>query len=351
MDEIKVLVIGDPHVRVKEIHFSQLMLDEVVTVAKKELPDFIVVLGDILDTHNRVEIGPLTRAIDWLAELKDISPLYVLVGNHDIRNNHVNLCREKLKEHSLTALRHWPRTVLVEDVTVFDIKGFHFLATPFVPEGEYHETVKHLKLGDFNACFSHNNFKGVKYRLDEAPADCPDVWPEDAPPMFAGHNHEYQVVRPNLVYIGTPGQQDFGANPDKAIALITFNQTAPYDMRRIQLITIPIRMVFSSLASDLIRLDTILKHIIQLKSSRDLVLAKVKVDGTRAELNTFAKSLIYKEMSAINDLKIDQIPVDEGVEKPIYEVINNPSVSFEDHMRKLLHGDPYLLETFNKLID
>lgn len=350
MDKTTCLVVGDPHIRVKEFQFNQLMLDEIVEIARSRKPDFIVVLGDTLDTHNKVDIGPLSRAIDWLAKLKEISKLYLLIGNHDIRNNQVNLCKEEFKEHPFTSLKYWSDTVVIDDVTTFKVGNHNFLATPFVPVGEYHDTIKEQDLSLFTACFSHTSFRGVKYRLEDAPINCPDVWPDDAPPMFAGHDHEYQVVKHNLIYIGTPGQQDFGASPDKAVALITFDEGKNYEMERIKLVKIPLRIIRSEKVIRYKELEEFYNYLVELKKQRDIVLAKLKLVGTRAELATFSKSIIYQALSRLVFLKIEHIPEDEHVEKPIYEVISNPDISFEQHMMKLLEKEPFLLQILHEII-
>jgi DNA repair exonuclease SbcCD nuclease subunit len=355
MTKVRVLFIGDPHIRTGEMEYTDLMLKEIVDIARESGVDAIVDLGDTLHMHNKVDIDPLTRAINWLSELSDIAPLYVLIGNHDIRGPKVNLAKqeEKDRRHPFAALRKWKNVRVIDDVIVEEIGGMKFCFTPFLPESEYHETLKLKSVNphEMKAFISHSNFYGVRYKLGDDPADCPDVWPEDYPLMIAGHNHEYQIVRDNLVYIGTPGQQDFGASPDKALAIIEFcDRQDGVDglktMKRIPLLTIPLRSIHVFKASDIESLNCLYND---LKASTRIRLVKIKLVGTKGELHILTKGDLYKSISDLKDVCISQEPTDTGMEKPIIEINSRPNASFDQIMLNVLHDNSKLLEMYKSL--
>lgn len=62
------------------------------------------------------------------------------------------------------------------------------------------------------AVFCHQMFQGATFRGIKAP-DGADYWPTERPLAISGHVHEYQRLGPNLVYVGTPRQSDFGDGP------------------------------------------------------------------------------------------------------------------------------------------
>lgn len=348
MDNINVLIIGDPHIRTNEVEYTDLMLKEILMLARTEKFDFIVVLGDTLHTHNKVDIDPLSRAVEWLGELSDIAHLYLMIGNHDIRNPKVNLVESEKKVHPFTALKRWKNTTVVDDLVIDEVKGMKFCFTPFIPEGEYHRVISKVDTKEIKCFFSHNNFYGVRYKLGDDPAECPDVWPEDYPLMIAGHNHEYQIVRSNLVYVGTPGQQDFGASPDKAVVTWKFSSeiASCNDMTRKPLVTIPLRTIHIFKASELAELCSLLED---LKTSKRTRLVKIKIRGTRAELHTITKSHVYTELKSLKGVVIHDEPMDEEIEKPIITIESKPTSSFEEIVRDVLKGNPDLLNVFNTL--
>ena len=79
-----ILCIGDPHFKVDNITEVDLFIERIVKLAQEQAPDFIVCLGDLLDTHERIHTTALNRAYNFINQLRNISPTYVLVGNHDM---------------------------------------------------------------------------------------------------------------------------------------------------------------------------------------------------------------------------------------------------------------------------
>jgi len=81
---MKVLAIGDPHFMVSNLDSVKIYINKMVKLAKDQDPDFIVVLGDLLHTHEKIHSTVLRYATRFLRELSEISPVYLIIGNHDM---------------------------------------------------------------------------------------------------------------------------------------------------------------------------------------------------------------------------------------------------------------------------
>jgi DNA repair exonuclease SbcCD nuclease subunit len=80
---MKVIAIGDPHFQTENIPEVNLFIERMETLAKEECPDLIVILGDVLHTHERLHTIPLNKAYEFVDKMRNIAPTIVLVGNHD----------------------------------------------------------------------------------------------------------------------------------------------------------------------------------------------------------------------------------------------------------------------------
>jgi 3',5'-cyclic AMP phosphodiesterase CpdA len=85
----RILTIGDVHFKTSNIPLVNIFIEKVKELLEnyKEnniLPDKIVVLGDVLDTHEKLNTFPFNKACQFFDLLRGYSPLYVLVGNHDM---------------------------------------------------------------------------------------------------------------------------------------------------------------------------------------------------------------------------------------------------------------------------
>ena len=226
-----VLVIGDPHFKVSNVRETDAMVEAIIRVANEKRPDFIVVLGDILDRHETIHVSPLTRSVKFLARLKDIAPTYVLIGNHDLKNNRQFLS----DEHPFTSLKYWgPRMTIVDTTTMVNIKGQTFVFVPYVPPGRFVEALSRCNGWETATCiFAHQEFRGAK--MGAIISTEGDEWPLLHPYVISGHIHNYHEPQINILYVGTPIQHAFGDHHDKTISYFTLNSPTYRDHERIDL--------------------------------------------------------------------------------------------------------------------
>jgi DNA repair exonuclease SbcCD nuclease subunit len=239
---VSILTIGDPHFKVNNIVETEKMVDAIVNVALEKKPDLIVVLGDVLDRHETIHVSPLNRSIMFLERLSRISPTYVLIGNHDLKNNRQFLSTE----HPFKALEYWYDTkdftkisVDARVITIVDtpksvvIRGQLFVFVPYVPPGRFMEALEELDWKEASCIFAHQEFKGSK--LGSNVSEEGDGWLLTNPYIVSGHIHDYHEPQPNIIYTGTPIQHAFGDHQDKTISYFTFISATERIHQRIDL--------------------------------------------------------------------------------------------------------------------
>lgn len=81
---INIIAVGDPHFQVSNIPEVDLFISKIYDLALERSPDAIVILGDLLHTHEKVHTVPLNKAYEFIDKMRQISKTYVIVGNHDM---------------------------------------------------------------------------------------------------------------------------------------------------------------------------------------------------------------------------------------------------------------------------
>jgi len=291
MNTVRVLCIGDPHFKRKNVRDTDKMMHAILNLIITRTIDFVVILGDVLDKHGTIHESPLSRATDFIRKIQNLLPTYVLIGNHDMVNNSVFLT----SENPFNSLKYWDNTIIV-DVPLQTIIGGHtFTFMPYVYPGRFMEAMntmygynkepvslkrlealsklfsslddkeiegkwKELKdeitniqeklkseskeifqtpdysIDDWknSTCiFAHQEFKGSK--MGAIISEVGDEWPLSNPLIVTGHIHDYDKLQDNLIITGTPLQHAFGDRSDKTVSLFTFYPDKTFSEERIDL--------------------------------------------------------------------------------------------------------------------
>lgn len=56
MTGLKIIAIGDLHIKEKTCALLQPMYDELVDIVRKNIPDYVFFMGDQLDGHDKVSV-------------------------------------------------------------------------------------------------------------------------------------------------------------------------------------------------------------------------------------------------------------------------------------------------------
>lgn len=220
------LVVGDPHAKLSTLSEIALLKTAVLTLINERKPDFVVILGDFSDSHEKVHVQVWNAIIDFMASVSAVCHTFYIIGNHDAINNQIFLS----EDHFFNAFKYfegdsWKLTIVDKPVTWRTGVG-DFALCPYVPNGRLREALDKggidLTSPDkIKVLFCHQEFKNAKYGpfLSERG----DAWDETLPPVISGHIHERQHVG-NVLYVGTPYQINFGESAEKYLHLITMSK-------------------------------------------------------------------------------------------------------------------------------
>lgn len=322
---IKILTLGDPHFKVKNVIETDLLTRKFVERAQQEAPTIIVVLGDVLDRFETIHVSPLCRALDLLSQLREIAPLYILIGNHDMKNN-----RQYLQsEHPFTACKLWPNTHVVDQVLTQEISGQRFTFAPYVPTGRFVEaldTVGRDVWLQSRCIFAHQEFKGVVMHNSESING--DEWQATWPLVVSGHIHQYSRLGSNIIYTGTAYQTNFGEHDRKTVSLFEFpelnheNSDPSFLETRIDL-GLPGKKTAKISARDILELTV---------STDDMW--RIIIEGTAAELQAIKVHPKYLEwIKAGHKIELRDCTMDQNIDEHDIERYQASNQTFVDLLK------------------
>jgi DNA repair exonuclease SbcCD nuclease subunit len=329
---MNVLFIGDPHIQVSNIKEAALLITRLTELATKRTPDIIVIAGDVLHNHERVHTLALNKAYELVDRMRNISPTFVLVGNHDYIQNQQFLTTN----HWMNAMKEWDNTYIVDKV----IKHEQFVFVPYVPNGRFGEALQTLD-ADWKtaACiFAHQEFKGCK--MGPIVSEDGDIWEPEFPPVISGHIHSRQHVVPNIYYPGSAMQHAFGESEINVIPMLTFAKDhVGYECEEINL-DLPRKKILYIDVEDIEEFDV--------PDTRDEL--KLTVSGDFAQFKTLKKTGHYKRLITAGIkivFKADVIEAEEG------ETTQDTNTSFADvlHDKVQQSEDPYLFEAYEAVVN
>lgn len=313
---VRVLCIGDPHIKADNFNEISLMISSIREILLKEDIDFICVMGDTLHTFEIINANCLCLATEFFRMLKNHAKhLYIIVGNHEIKNNNEFLT----KKHPYNSFKDWEKTTVVDDVIEDTYKGQKFIFSPFVPDGRFFEALGTKNIfppfSSYTAVFGHSDFSGSSIsKLSNAKLD---TWPEDAPVAIMGHLHDYEEVGKNIIFVGTPIQHANHDKGEKTVSLFSFFSRDNFRQERIDL-HIPKRLLVKLTVDELenfvipencsfitIKVEGLSKDIInvmKLKKVKDLEMMKDKVKIIKILTDSKIK-VSLKDMSFVKKRK------------------------------------------------
>jgi predicted phosphodiesterase len=225
---MNILLIGDLHFKYsREVNVEELnqLHKKLVSVAaelkNQNRLDKIILLGDILDSHQKIHISQLTRASKLLSDLHDIVPIVVLIGNHD-RINPKDFLSEESPFH---LMKKWNNTIIADETQFEEINGFKFIYVPYVEPGRFIEAVE-TKVKDwkeYDLIFGHQEFRGSvdNHGFESSEGD---HWSTDYPQVYTGHIHKFSKLSNGVTNVGTPYQTRFGEDFKKHILLLNLKK-------------------------------------------------------------------------------------------------------------------------------
>ena len=192
---MRILCIGDMHIKVDNIAQIDLAESQICTILQEQRVDLIVVLGDVLHTHERLHTLAVNRAYKFFEAIVRFAPLYILVGNHDYIQNDQFLTQH----HWMNALKEWRNITIVDTV----IMEHSLVFVPYVPNGRFIDALQ--TIGDSwttaSCIFTHQEFEGAQMRNGITSVNG-DGWSLSYPKVISGHIHGRQTLESGVHYTG-----------------------------------------------------------------------------------------------------------------------------------------------------
>jgi len=325
-DMFSVYVVGDIHFR-KDNHAAQEeLIEKCVEEARNVSPTIIVLLGDVLDTHETLKNAPWQQATRLIEELSNIAPTYVLAGNHDL----INQAQFATSNHFFNPLKKWPNVTIVDYPVSFTLGGQKLVMCPYVPPGRFIEALDLIEDGwkDAACIYAHQEILGCEYGTE--PSEKGDAWSEEFPPIISGHIHKPSRVGRNVFYPGSSIQVASNEDPDKRVWLVTFDGDEED----------------TSIRDDGYGILQFNKIDLGLKGKKEINIAyeelksfdfglvehyyiKLKISGTPEQFKLFRKSQLHSKMVR-NGIRIGYNPCIE--DNPIIMALTQGNADLEDEL-------------------
>jgi DNA repair exonuclease SbcCD nuclease subunit len=272
---MKILFIGDPHIKTDNNEEVSILLLELQKKCELHHFDRIIIGGDLMHYHERIFTQALNKTLEFVVTLSKYAPVDIIVGNHDMINNQQFLS----SHHWMHVLSHLENVFVIDKPVCRKIDDFTFLICPYVFPGRFIEALETecKEWKTMNVIFAHQEFKGCK--MGAIISKDGDEWKDDNPLVISGHIHDNQRIGKNIYYPGTPLQHAFGDMDKRIVCYIDENGLCtdlPLD--------VPIKKIINSEIKDL--------KDIKVKSNESI---KLKLKGTAEECKLFKQTAVYTE--------------------------------------------------------
>lgn len=341
----KILLIGDPHFKASNLEMMEKACREILEIIDERSPDLTVILGDTLDSHERIYLRAQVQAIEWIKSVAKLCPTVLLIGNHDLENNQAF----QTPIHPFVGLKETPNLTVVDRAT-WD-KERNFIYVPYVPNGRFREaleTVGYTTEKDHpKVLFAHQEFTGCMMGTQISTKG--DSWSTDLPPIYSGHIHEYQILN-NITYVGTFHQQNYGETPDKALMLLTIEGDR-FTTERVKIKSVPLRTTIHMDISELpnfttkIPTDALVRVIIHLDATESSGLEHNPHYQAMKRMVDKVVTKIDNDKSSIAQSMVKQMKEEGRLDRPEKSIY-----TIEEIVEAMLRDDPFTLALFKEEI-
>ena len=188
---MKVLYIGDPHLKISGFDLAVKFLRWVVQIKEELKPDLVVNLGDTFDTHAVIRSEILTEFKNHVKVItKDETPYFYVIGNHD------QYKPGKMKYHALKGIDGLQHLHIIDQTQIID----NITYVPYIHDPRDFPQIK------TELCVAHQTFIGCDYGFFR-PEDGVKGPETGAELIISGHIHMRQQFD-NVIYPGTPYAQN-----------------------------------------------------------------------------------------------------------------------------------------------
>lgn len=241
---MSILCVGDLHYQPKTKEIMAVVEAEIMRVVAERSPKMIVILGDLLHSHGKIDLGTLAMCTTFMLRLAGTcEKLLILIGNHDRTSNSVI----DYDTHAFRGL-HRDNISVIDRPTLLGLGETKICAIPYLPKGMMLGQLSDMKVEECDLVFAHQDIRGGL--MGTIKCKDGDVWPQTYPLLISGHYHDMHRVADNVVYVGTPYQTTFGESAKKYLAMWT-----PENLEFIEMKKVPKKITYH--IEDLVELETL----------------------------------------------------------------------------------------------
>jgi len=309
---MKLLFIGDPHLKITRFDLSKQFLTWIDSIIEKHKPDLIVNLGDTFDTHAVLRSEIMTEFMNHVDKCRKIAPYIYLLGNHDMYKPN------DAKYHALSHL-----VGKIDNFIVVD-KPQELYGMTFVP---YTHNPDNFPKSTLPLCIAHQTFKGADYGdiTTKEGVDADGI--EGAELIISGHIHKRQKISPSkqkglqVFYVGSPFSHSASdINQIKGVSIIDT------ETLREEFITCPLP-VWRGLKYDLSpTFSTEEMHEDVVHKLNDIDHWVIEITGPKAEVLGYLGSKKGKSIVIGRDVKIKTIFTDKEKRQVRIEALSLDSI-------------------------
>ena len=229
---IKIAHFADTHIRNLKFHDEyRFVFNQIYKKLLSQKPDYIVHCGDLAHTKTQLSPEYFALASEFLKNLADIAPTYIILGNHD--GNLKNSDREDAISPIVNALSHPQLHLLKNSGRVSPQPGLSFNVLSIFDRGAWMRP----KTGDINIALYHGavmgSTTGSGWAMDHG---------DDDIDIFKGHDyvmlgdiHKPQILdrEGRVQYSGSTIQQNFSEDGRKGYKLWTIRDQDDFDVQHV----------------------------------------------------------------------------------------------------------------------
>lgn len=221
---LNILALGDAHFQTNNSEKVDRYLSNLAAFINqhKDNIDIIIVLGDTLHNHSKLDERPLSKAKEYIDLLRSYKQTFILVGNHDMNDERLFLT----KKHWLNVFKGLPNVEVIDDITIRTINNHKIVLSPYVSSGRFIEALN-TKKGEWEnarAVFAHQTIRGAK--MGSIIDQDADEWKDEYPWFISGHihlSHWPKGKNKNAYYTGSIFQVSIDEDPNKHIVIVSIN--------------------------------------------------------------------------------------------------------------------------------
>lgn len=280
---MNILCIGDPHFKINNLHIIEKFINKIITLIQDKKPDFVVVLGDLLHDHEKIHSTVMNVAYNFIDLIRELCPVYVIVGNHDMIHNSTFLT----DKHWMNGLKEWNNVEICDKGLSVETEVGKLVFCPYVFPGRFEEALNIID-GDWKRAkciFAHQEFYGCK--MGAIVSEDGDKWSLEYPYVISGHIHDSQQLQENVYYVGSAIQHAFGESFNKTVIMLNLSENVSFEKIDLQL---PKKKILEKTLENIEQIQE------KVRENDDETAYRVNVKATASEFKTFKKTKVYKEL-------------------------------------------------------